>query len=143
MGLDADLRTALDTRLFAVSGIPDANHRAGENAKFDPTVREPWVRRVLVYGSRERITAPGQGAFVQEVGLYLVDTFHPELTGITTADALARLILLAFPPGLGLMAGTVPVTVEYSLRRGGFRDTGFWRIPMEIKWWLVTENTVA
>lgn len=143
MGLDADLRAALDGRLATVGGLPAAANRAGDNTAFDPPIGETWLRRTVVYGARDRLTLPADGAWVVETGLYLVDLFHPQDQGPAASDTLARAILDAFPDGLQLAAGGRTVRITGARRDGGVRAEGWHLVPLTVRWQLDTVQTVT
>jgi len=143
VGLPADLRAALAARLATVSGLPVAAKRAGENTAFEVPIGSAWLRQTLLFGGRERLTAPGEGAWVVQDGIYQVDLFHPQNRGPDASDTLAESVLLKFPPGLTLMAGAVPVRITRSRRNGGLREDDWYHVPLEVGWQLETVQTLA
>ena len=140
----AELRSALETRLATVTGLPALAQRAKENDGFQPTPGTNWVATALRPGSRELLTMPANGGWVVHTGLYLVDLyFRVTRNGTTDADTLAEAVLAQFPPGLQLTAGAEQVRVTRSIARGGFREEGWWVVPIEVGWQVETINAVT
>ncbi len=142
MGLSNDLRTALAARVGTVAGIPDAAHRAGENARFDPPIGETWLRESLVFGERGRLTLPAEGAWLLHTGLYLVDVFHPEDLGTGPADTMADAIVATFGDGQQFTTSSGQLRVTRATRRGGFRNEGWYQVPVEVGWQIETVQTL-
>lgn len=143
--MEAALRAALSARLATVGGIPTII--AGENTEVDPAITATWLRTQLVYGRRDRITAPAQGAYVVQDGLWLVDIFAPMGGGPDAADTLALAILAAFPDGLTLIdtldSGGQRVRCTGSRRDGGFRGESWYQVPCQVRWQRHTTQTLS
>lgn len=142
MGLSEDLRAALAARVGTVVGVPAADHRAGENLRFDPPIGDTWLRETLLFGERSRLTMPAEGAWLLHTGLYLVDVFHPEDLGTVPADTLGDAILNAFADGQQYTTPSGQLRVTRATRRGGFRNDGWYQVPVEIGWQIETVQTV-
>lgn len=131
--MDAALRTALSARLATVSGLPALI--AGENEQVEPSLSTMHLRTQLLFGGRNRLTAPADGAWVIEDGVFLVDLFAPMHGGPDAADTLARGILTAFPDGLTLVADAEQtVRCTGSRRSGGRRGDAWYQVPCEVRW---------
>lgn len=139
----AEIRAALETRLGGVTGLPPAAARARENEAFDRPAGKNWVGTALRPGSRELITAPAEGGYLAHAGLYLVDVFVPAAVTVASADTLAQAVVDRFPPGLSLPAGAQALRILRSVARGGFRDDGWYQVPVEIGWQVETINSVV
>lgn len=139
--MDAALRAALAAQLATVSGLPTVV--AGENTSTEPLLSATHLRTQLVFGRRDRLTAPANGAWVIEEGLFLVDLFAPMGEGPDAADTLARAILTAFPDGLTLIADAgQTVRCTGSRRSGGVRGDAWYQVPCEVRWRREHQQTV-
>jgi len=134
MSQDTDLTSALEARLFAISGMPDANHRALENTAFEAEAGEPWVRVTHKFGIEQLMTLPAKGGRLWKYGFTQVDAFYPLLTGGAALSTLMDAIRAAFPPELSLSVGGLVLTVRWSQRFGGERDEGWWRDHCDVYW---------
>jgi hypothetical protein len=143
VGVRADVRAALDARLLTATGIPDADHRASENAGYQPIPGDPWVRAQLGFGPEELFTVPAAGGWRVHTGLYFVDLFYPLDAGPGAADTLAEAVLARFAPGQSLTGGSTTFRVTRSQRRGGFRETDWYQVPLEVAWQVEAINTVT
>lgn len=140
----ADIRAALEARLATVSGLPDADHRAVENTRYEPRVGETWLRHRLAPADERLLTMPAQGGWKQVDGAWRLLLHFPLDTGTTAGDTLSAAIVLAFPPGLTLTSGAVTVRIDSSRRWSGGRDIeeGWYTIPIDVRWHVWATNTL-
>lgn len=141
MVTDADIRVALETPLFAVSGFPDADHRELENTEFEPTVGESWVRVTHFFGLETLGTLPASGGTQWRRGILSLGLFYPILESTTATDALAQAIRDALPPGKTLAVVGRTLSITENRRGNGRRDPrNYWHVPVDIIWKLRAVN---
>lgn len=129
-----DIRRALEKRLAGVSGIPDI---AWENAEFDPTDKNQWVRCVLS-PLAQRPSAVGVGVKIRHQGLFLIDVFvrqNKTLAGTKTVDELAQDIQDAFSYGTILTENGNQIRVRFSERNQGLQDDPWYFVPIRVEWY--------
>lgn len=143
MSLESDLRTAFETRLFTVTGFPDADHRALENVTYEPVALESWARVTHAWGGEEPITMPGQGAWMEYRGLMTVNLFAPVDESPSELDTLARAVVDKFPYGLSLTVSGKQVHVTRSRRWTGERDGGWHHVPVDVAWRMLRTNVIT
>jgi len=141
MSQDTDLKTAIETRLFAIAGMPDADHRALENAAaadpdtgYEPTPGEPWVRVTHRFGIEQLMTLPAVGGRLWKYGFTQVDAFFPTLEGCAALDTLMDAIRASFAPELTLSVSGLVLRIRSSQRWGGERDGNWWWDHADIYW---------
>lgn len=139
MSLDADIRSALNTRILATSGIPtdvDLENTAatGSAEPFEPTPGTAWMRITHRFGPEILRTIPAPGGRLERTGFVQVDLFVPLGTGVDALDTMAQAIRNNCPPNLYLTAGTNRLMVTSSQRFGGQRVEGWWWDHIDIYW---------
>lgn len=142
---DTLIATALETRLFTVAGLPDAAHRALENADYTPIVGEPWIRVTHHWGNERVRTLPASGGRVARFGFMQVDVFTPVLPVTGGGGALTTLleaIRAVFPPGLPLAIGgsVLEFHVRESRRWRGQRERHWWTDHVDVHWDCAVTN---
>ena len=132
-----DIRAALETKLAAVSGIPDISY---ENVSYDrvngtsyveigflPTLRRPAVRGL----------SPQQ----RYDGVFRIVCYTPEGNGPGAADEIADKVLEAFEATTDVSYTnsddeTFVVSIDYAEREGGGLDTPFYYVPVNIGFYI-------
>lgn len=132
-----DIRAALETKLAAVSGIPDISY---ENVSYDrangtsyvetsflPTLRRPAVR--------------GLNPQQRYQGVYRVVCYAPEGNGPGAADEIADKVLEAFEATTDVSytpsgGSEITVSIDYAEREGGGLDTPFYYVPVNIGFYI-------
>lgn len=146
MGLDADLRAALNARVVATAGFPVAvelENTAVSGKAFVPPVSDPWARVTHRFADEVLRTLPAPGGRLERFGVVLVDCFVPLLSGSAALDTLAQAVRDQCPPNLYLDAGGHRCRVRRSQRLGGARRDAFWWDQISISWacWAVNPLT--
>lgn len=142
MAQDTDIRTAIETALFAVTGFPDADHRALENTTFEPVIGEPWVRVTYFWGREWLGSLPAAGGTLWRSGLVNVGLFYPLEDGPGDSDTLAQAIRDALPAKKALSVGGRALEIRENRRSEGRRDPGgkWWHVSVDIEWRLRAAN---
>ncbi len=140
MSQDADLKSAIETRLFTVTGIPDAAHRKLENKLGDTPAGEPWIRVTHRFGNERIRTLPAAGARLEVIGFTQIDHFIQLGTSTAGQDTLLQAIKSMFPPQLALAVGGKTLRIRESRRWGGRRDSTWWWDHVDIYWQLWAAN---
>lgn len=128
-----DIRTALETQIATVSGIPSANNRAWENVFFRPTSNSPYVRMTL-FPTSSRPAVRGPNPQIKHDGLFLVDVVYPINEGAAMAETLADNIRAAYTVDDTFTSGSTSVRFNYSERGAGIVDGNWFRVPVTISW---------
>ncbi len=129
-----DIRQALEERVVQLSGIPDANHRKWENARFDPPTGETWIRTTLI-PNEQRPSARGDNALTRADGFLVVDVFIPENQGPAEADTLADTIRGGYTVSTVLTNNGTAVRFDYAERNEGSFDAPWYSVSVTIKWY--------
>lgn len=107
MSTTATIRTWFETKLAAITGIPDV---AVQGTKYTPVAGTPWVRFTLL--PAESINQSiGVNPILELHGLAQFDVFYPPLRGIADAETTAQSIVSAFAPAVYLN-GSAQIIVE-------------------------------
>lgn len=142
---DATIRAALDAAIFAVTGFPDASHRALEDDSYDPAIGEPWARISHLWGPETLGTLPASGGTLWRLGLVKIGLFFPLLGGSSGGDTLAQAIKDAFPAGRSIAVGGRALQIVSSRRWDGGRDAdGPWYlVPVDLSWRMRATNPLT
>ena len=141
MSQDTDLKTTIESRLFAVSGFPDANHRAIEDASFvPPDASSTWAVIHHRLGAEQLKTLPASGGRLWKFGFSQVDLMVPLEAGRGALDTLADAVRAAFPARLMLSVGGIGLEVRASQRSGMQRRGGWLWDHVDIYWTLRATN---
>ena len=135
MSIFNDIRTALETAVSSVSGIPSADNRAWENVDFKPTTGTTWVRSTLLPGE-QRPAVRGPNPQIEYRGLFRIDIFAPKDEGAGDADTLADNIRVQFPPGSDFTNNGKTVRIRWSERGVADVDPPWYRVPVTISWYI-------
>ena len=141
MSQDTDLKATIESRLFAVSGFPDANHRAIEDETFGPPdLSTAWAAVYHRLGVEQLKTLPASGGRLWKFGFTQVDLNVPFEAGRASLDTLADAIRAAFPARLMLSVGGIGLEVRSSQRFGMQRRSGWLWDHVDIYWTLRATN---
>jgi hypothetical protein len=145
MSLDTDIRTALETPLFAVTGFPDSDHRALENADYEPIINEAWARVTHFWGREWLGSLPAAGGTLWRSGILSIGLFFPLLNGPADSDTLAQAVRDALRAGKPLSVGGRALEVRENRRGQGRRDPGgkWWHVPIDVEWRLRALNPLT
>jgi len=131
-----DIRSALETRLSGLSGIPSVI--TYENMKLKPTTGTAFLQTYFVPTSRRRayISATPQ---MRYEGLFIVNVHVPENTGPGVADDYANIIIEGLDANTQLSftnpsAETIYVSCDYAERTNGIEESPWYRVPVTINW---------
>jgi len=141
----ANIRTALDTQLATVTGIPATDTWGEENVGFKPAVGTSHLTRRLAFDPDVPLEAPASMTRILRSGVFEVRLKVPPLDGTDTVDALALAILQSFPYGKDLTSGATTLSIPRGSRRwgGGLDDDKAWYVVLvEIRWELQVGNTL-
>ena len=134
MSVFSDIRTALESQIASVTGIPSAANRSWENVRFEPTTGTPWVRMTLLPGE-SRPAIRGENPVLSYLGLFQVDVFEPSGGGPRTADTLADAIRDQFSSGTDITVNTTTTRIRWSERLPGRLDPPWYMVPIQISWY--------
>lgn len=126
-----DIRTALETEIASITGIPAS--RAWENVVFRPVTGTPFVRMTLA-PSASRPAVRGPSPQIRHDGLFLVDVVYPINEATASADTLADNIRAAYTVDDTFTSGSTTVRINYAERGPGFIDGNWYRVPVTISW---------
>ena len=127
-----DIRQALETRLAAVSGIPDI---AWENLTFEPTTGQPYVTARFI-PTRRVPAVRGLNPQMYYQGLLRVECCSPEGLGPKGADDLANLVIDNFEATTDISSGSIIVSVDYAEREQGSSNGAHFMVPVNIGWYI-------
>lgn len=134
MSVYGDIRSALESQVANISGVPSAANRAWQNVQFTPTTGTSWIRMTFQPTRRrpQDVTADGLQRFD---GLFLIDIFSPEGNGPAAAETLADATVDAFEAGTVLSANGQVLMIEYAeIDRAPNQDSPWFQVPVTIKW---------
>jgi hypothetical protein len=134
MSFRNSLRTALETQLATVVGIPSTSNRSWENFPSSPTTGTTWVRMTLLPSSI-RPASMGDNYQNRHQGLFQVDIFANVDQGAAAAETLADAIRAKYTNDTVLTSGGVNVRFEYVDILPSRLDTPFYQVPVQIAWY--------
>lgn len=125
----ANIHALMDAHLALVSGLPPLKT---ENKAYQPTTGQPWTRAVLrtTESVRESSMSTRYG------GLYLIDLFYPQDTGVAAANAMADAVIAHFKAApLGrLQDAEVTVQLQNAWRDAAGRQEPFYGVQVVVRW---------
>lgn len=127
-----DIRTALETKLAGIAGVPQI---AWENVTYTPTTGTPFVQPRLIPTTREPAVR-GLNPQMYYQGIFRINCYVPEGLGPAAADDLADKIIDAFEATTDVTAGSTIVSIRYAEREQGMPDGTFFMIPVNIGWYI-------
>jgi hypothetical protein len=138
--LKANIRQALRTRLWTVSGIPPASNRKIENVELDlkALAGQTWVREYTRFSDLSSSFLGSSADMPQrytQAGAYMIDLFFPKGTSTTAADTLEGEVLDAFAPGRTLTISGISVLILGSSASSQQDDSDGWYFrPLLVRW---------
>lgn len=138
MSATEDIRSALESQISNVVGVPTTDKRSWENVHFEPPEGETWIRGTVLWG-RSRPSVVGPNPQLMYTGIFQVDVFIPRGTqstpgGPNAADVLADAIRDAYDAGDVLTKNATRVHIEWSERLPGRPDNPWYMVPVIIRW---------
>jgi hypothetical protein len=127
-----NIRTALETELASISGIPDI---AWENVSYSPTTGTSFVRPQLMPTVREPAHR-GVSPQMYYQGIYRITCFVDENKGPGAADDLADSIIEAFEATTDISNGGTTVSISYAEREMGTNASPWYQVPVNIGWYI-------
>lgn len=141
MSQDTTLKLTVESRLFAVSGFPDADHRAIEDAAFEPPdATTTWAVVFHRFGTEELKTLPASGGRLWKYGFTQVDLNVALESGRGALDTLADAVRDAFPAKLIFAVGSIGLEVRFAQRAGIEQRKGWLWDHIDIYWKLRAAN---
>jgi hypothetical protein len=137
---------ALRNRLLTVAGIPSVN--AWENKKFSATPGTPYLADQYVPATSRNLSFPANTGTTEETGLYVIQWYGIDDTGIGAIRTGVQAILAAFAPGTALTSTTGDV-IRVRSDVGPFGgqiiplDSGFACCTVKIPWRARSTNVIA
>lgn len=135
--MKANVRTALRTRLWSVSGIPGVGYRKLENTELDLSALagQTWVKEFTRFQTlTPNLIGGGVQRYTQR-GAYMVDLYFPKGKSTTDADALEGNVLDAFAPASTITAASISVLITDSSASAQQDDKDGWYFrPLMIQW---------
>ena len=137
MSIYNDIRSALETKLSNIAGIPTV---AYENVSFSPTTGTPYINLRFVPVLRQPAV---RGLNPQQLynGFLNVYCYAPEGNGPRAAEDIAEKVLDAFEATTDIsytnpQNETIIVSIEYAERGMGVLDSPWYSIPVDIGWYI-------
>lgn len=140
-----EIRTAIETQLATVTGLPATDRWALENTAEDFDAGDAWLAVRHGFGSETRLTMLAANARMQKDGTTRLLLYSPLSTGASAVDVVIQAVVDAFPPGLTLTSGSTTVHIDSSRRFGGGRDidTAWYVVPVDIRWHVFATSTLT
>tara|TARA_R110000851_G_scaffold50512_4_gene120569 strand:+ start:694 stop:1104 length:411 start_codon:yes stop_codon:yes gene_type:complete len=133
LSLATDIRTALETTLSAVTGVPAAI--AFDNVKFQNTANAAWLRASVDYTAQTN-AGIGVGAPIQSQGLLNVDYFIPENQGAGDGEIILDAIRDAFAPGTIIVQNGRWIRILSAQRAQNIPVSPWYQMPLIISWYV-------
>ena len=124
------IQLLLENNLAAVTGLPLYQK---ENTRITPGANEPWVRSTFL-PARTFMQSIGITGTNTLHGMLQIDLFYPIDKGTATSNAMADLVIAAFPRGLQLSSLGMTVICELSWREAASRIEQYYSTPVVVKW---------
>lgn len=141
----AEIRTAIETQMATVTGLPDTDRWALENTAQSFDAGEAWLAVLHSFGPETRLTMLARNARMQKDGTTRLLLYWPLNTGAEDVDVVVQAVVDAFPPGLTLTSGSTTVHVDSSRRFAGGRDLdpAWYVVPVDIRWHVFATSTLT
>lgn len=137
---------ALRARLLTVVGLPSVE--AFENKQTVPTAGQPYLAEQFVPATSRMLSFPAAKGTVEETGLYVIQWYGVDDTGISAIRDGVQAILAAFAPGTTITstAGDVlKVRSDVGPTAGQIvQIDGGWAVcTVKIPWRAWSQNVIA
>jgi hypothetical protein len=130
----ADIQTALVNHLKTFPTLPPLQE---ENTRNIGMTGQTFVRATLLPAQPRQLSVGQVGKDLRQ-GLFQIDVFVPQDTGIAAANQLADALVEHFPRVLALAQGDVIVHTPLAWRQTGGRNGVFYQVPVVIQWSAIT-----
>lgn len=137
----ADIKSAIrQTLLAATIGIIAPGQFAMAGRDFSSTIGVPYMRESYKGGPEALKTIPAKRGLVRLDGVYLLDLFFPDASGMGKTELAVGAIRRAFAPGTTIAYNGQVVTCLSVPRAGERTDQGFIQTPLTIRFYAYDVN---
>lgn len=136
MSLESDLRTALESRLATLPGLPAV---AWENVEYTEREGVPYLEPRLLPAEDVFSPTSATGATVA-AGIYQVIISVPTGRGRAEYAELLDALRAHFPRALTLDHGDARVVVHKVWAGAGYRRGAFMRVPVSVRYRAITKD---
>jgi hypothetical protein len=126
-----DIRAALEVALAAIPNLPPI---AWENKSFTPDTAVGYIQ-VRQLPTARRPTVRGLNPQQRYQGVFQLLVKMPENKGPNPAQTVVTALINAFEATTDLSYDTTFVTIDYTEQVGGFTDSPFYTIPVNVNWY--------
>ena len=126
-----DIRAALEVALAAIPNMPPI---AWENKSFTPDTAVGYIQ-VRQLPTARRPTVRGLNPQQRYQGVFQLLVKMPENKGPNPAQTVVTALINAFEATTDLSHDTTFVTIDYTEQVGGFTDSPFYTIPVNVNWY--------
>lgn len=129
---DQNVRSALETRLATVAGLPAI---AYEGVRYTPVPGTPFVEPTIVPISERPVTM-GDGHLVLHEGIFMVVLVYPNGKGSGAIEAMANAVKSKFKASDTENVNSVIVRFRYAERLPSVHQSDWIRVPVAIGFYL-------
>ena len=126
-----DIRAALEVALAAIPNLPPI---AWENKSFTPDTAVGYIQ-VRQLPTARRPAVRGLNPQQRYQGVFQLLVKMPENKGPNPAQTVVTALINAFEATTDLSYDTTFVTIDYTEQVGGFTDSPFYTIPVNVNWY--------
>jgi hypothetical protein len=126
-----DIRAALEVTLASIPNMPPI---AWENKSFTPDTAVGYIQ-VRQLPTARRPTVRGLNPQQRYQGVFQLLVKMPENKGPNPAQTVVTALINAFEATTDLSYDTTFVTIDYTEQVGGFTDSPFYTIPVNVNWY--------
>tara|TARA_R110000744_G_scaffold86001_1_gene168056 strand:- start:4110 stop:4517 length:408 start_codon:yes stop_codon:yes gene_type:complete len=126
-----DIRAALEVALAAIPNLPPI---AWENKSFTPDTAVGYIQ-VRQLPTARRPTVRGLNPQQRYQGVFQLLVKMPENKGPNPAQTVVTALINAFEATTDLSYDATFVTIDYTEQVGGFTDSPFYTIPVNVNWY--------
>ena len=130
------IEAALETHLLAISGIPDVSF---ENGTYEPTVGTNYIEAVFIPTVREPATR-GQSFQTYYQGVFRLECNVSTETGRGAATQVTSDLIAAFEANTDITFDGLTITTRYVDKEAGTKDGAFYRVPINVGWYVYTNT---
>jgi hypothetical protein len=124
------VRILLTAQLKAVAGLPTLQ---GENTRITPISGQPWCRISLLPAEPIPLSI-GPSGMNEHRGIAQVDLFYAQDVGTVAPNAMAALVMAAFPRGFNALSGADNVQVSGSHQLTAYQVESWYVVPVVVRW---------
>ena len=126
-----DIRAALEVALAAIPNMPPI---AWEGKSFTPDTAVGYIK-VRQLPTARRPTVRGLNPQQRYQGVFQLLVKMPENKGPNPAQTVVTALINAFEATTDLSYDATFVTIDYTEQVGGFTDSPFYTIPVNVNWY--------